>query len=35
MPDLSTGSSNRQAYILALTFYLIMKLSEHLYMQKN
>lgn len=35
MPDLSTGSSNMQAYISALTFYLIMKLSEHLYMQKN
>lgn len=35
MPDLSTGSSNVQAYILALTFYLIVKLSEHLYTQKN
>lgn len=35
MPDLSTVSSNVQAYILALTFFLNMKLSEHLYMQKE
>lgn len=31
---MSAVSSNVQAYILALTFYLITKLSDHLYMQK-
>jgi len=35
MPDFSTGSSKMQVYYLALRFYLIIKLRQHIYAEES